>query len=62
MSWKIARWVIAPEDEVRRVANGLGRTLVYDAKNRPLILFDNEYTLRSTVSKETKLEYLDVAP
>ncbi|HEX6590108.1 MAG TPA: peptide chain release factor 3 [Longimicrobiales bacterium] len=62
MSWKIARWVVGPEEDVRRVANGLGRALVYDAKNRPLLLFDNEYTMRNTMSKETSLQYHDVAP
>jgi peptide chain release factor 3 len=62
LSWKIARWVVGPESEAQRVANGMGKTLVYDAKNRPLILFDNEWTLRNTTGKEKGLEYLDIAP
>jgi peptide chain release factor 3 len=36
--------------------------VVFDAKNRPLILFESEWSLRHTTEKERDLEYHDIAP
>lgn len=55
LPWSFARWVL-------RVAGGHGRTLVYDSRNRPLILFDSEWSLQHTTSRETALRFHDVAP
>jgi peptide chain release factor 3 len=62
LSWSHARWVTGSEEDIRRVGGASGRMLVYDAKQRPLILFDSEWSLRHTMSRETSLEYHDVAP
>ena len=63
LSYTQARWVEGPEAEVRRVGlGGYGRSLVFDAKGRPLILFDSEWTLRTTVEREKELKFHDVAP
>jgi hypothetical protein len=35
---------------------------VYDSRGRPLILFENSYTLRSVTERETKLTFHSVAP
>jgi peptide chain release factor 3 len=63
MSYRFARWVEGPIAEIERVANGgYGRTLVYDSKQRPLILFDSEWTMKSTIEREKALAFHDVAP
>jgi peptide chain release factor 3 len=62
LPWTHARWVTGPENEIQRVASNPGRWLVYDARQRPLILFDSEWTLQHTMSRDTQLEYHDVAP
>jgi len=35
---------------------------VYDAKQKPLVLFDSEWTMRTTVDREKTIAFYDVAP
>ncbi|MBV9772751.1 MAG: peptide chain release factor 3 [Gemmatimonadetes bacterium] len=63
LSYHHARWVEGPEADVRRVATeGYGRTMVFDSKERPLILFDSEWTMKTTIEREKDLKFHDVAP
>jgi peptide chain release factor 3 len=62
MSFVAARWVVAPRAEVERLAGGHGRMLVYDAKQAPLVLFDSEWTMRTTIDREKTIAFHDVAP
>ncbi|HET6228682.1 MAG TPA: peptide chain release factor 3 [Longimicrobiaceae bacterium] len=63
MSFRFARWVEGPLAEVERVATGgYGRALVYDSKHKPLILFDSEWTMKTTIDREKDLAFHDVAP
>jgi peptide chain release factor 3 len=62
MSYVAARWVEAPPAEVDRLAGGHGRMLVYDAKQKPLVLFDSEWTMRTTIDREKAIAFHDVAP
>lgn len=62
MSYTQARWVTGPEDEIERVGRAHGRLLVYDAKNNPLILFEDAWSLRAAVTHEGMLTYLESAP
>ncbi|MBB4636154.1 peptide chain release factor 3 [Longimicrobium terrae] len=62
MSYTGARWVDGPIREIERLAHGHGRMLVYDAKQKPLVLFDSEWTMRTTVDREKDLVFYDVAP
>lgn len=62
LGWQHARWVTGPENEIRRVADGATRILVYDANHNPLILFDSDWTLRHTLDKHTGITFHDVAP
>jgi peptide chain release factor 3 len=63
MSYRHARWVEGPMPEIERVANGgYGRALVYDSKEKPLILFDSEWTMKTTIDREKELRFHDVAP
>ena len=62
MSFVAARWVDGPRAEIDRLASGHGRMLVYDAKQKPLVLFDSEWTMRTTVDREKTIAFYDVAP
>jgi peptide chain release factor 3 len=62
MSYRYARWVQGPAADIRALSGGHGRTLVYDAKEAPLVLFDSEWTLRTTTEREKALTFHDVAP
>jgi peptide chain release factor 3 len=62
MSFVAARWVDAPKAEIDRLAAGHGRMLVYDAKQKPLVLFDSEWTMRTTIDREKAIAFYDVAP
>jgi peptide chain release factor 3 len=57
-----ARWVTGADSHIERLAGSTGRWLVYDAKNRPLLLFESEWTMRHTVERHPDLEFHDVAP
>ncbi|MFW6199632.1 MAG: peptide chain release factor 3 [Gemmatimonadota bacterium] len=57
-----ARWVTGPDEEIRRLGSAYDRALVYDSKDRPLILFKNEYALRSTMEREDTVAFHEVAP
>jgi peptide chain release factor 3 len=62
LQWRHARWVTGPDSDIARIGNGLGRMLVFDARHRPLILFESEWSLRHALAQEQSLEYHDVAP
>jgi peptide chain release factor 3 len=62
MSARYPRWVAGPEEEIARVARERNLLRLYDAKGNPLLLFEDAWTLRWTVERETGLQYFDVAP
>jgi peptide chain release factor 3 len=57
-----ARWVTGPAAEIERLGSSAGRSLVYDAKHRPLLLFESEWTMRHTIDRHETLQFHDVAP
>jgi peptide chain release factor 3 len=61
LPYKLARWVEGPSEDIDRLGGGIGRTLVYDSKERPLVLFESEWSLRSAMEKETRVRFFDVA-
>jgi peptide chain release factor 3 len=62
LSFVAARWVEGDAAEIERLAGGHGRMMVYDARQAPLVLFDSEWTMRTTVEREKTLRFHDVAP
>ncbi len=62
LGWRHARWVTGPEKAIKEAANGHGRTMVYDAKGRPLLLFETEWTLRYAQEKAPEVQFHDVSP
>ncbi|MEK9500197.1 peptide chain release factor 3 [Gaopeijia maritima] len=58
-----ARWVVGPQKDIDRVAAGYDRAQVTDSRDRPLILFQSEWSLQRTVENERgTLEFHSVAP
>jgi peptide chain release factor 3 len=57
-----ARWVTGDSAEIERLGGTTGRWLVYDSRNRPLLLFESEWTMRHTIERHADLEFHDVAP
>ena len=62
LSARFPRWVTGPAPEIERIARDRGRTLLYDAKGNPLILFDDAWGLRWALERETAVVFHDVAP
>jgi peptide chain release factor 3 len=63
LSYRHARWVTGDPEQIREAGTrGYGRTLVHDSKGRPLILFDSEWTMKTTIEREKDLRFFDVAP
>jgi peptide chain release factor 3 len=48
--------------DIERVSGGIGRSLVFDSKDRPLILFESSWSLRTVTEKEPTLTFHDIAP
>jgi peptide chain release factor 3 len=61
MPYGHARWVTGDRSEIDRLGGTAGRSLVFDAKNRPLLLFDSEWTMSHTVERHPDLQFHDVA-
>jgi len=62
ISMRFPRWVTGPAEAIDRVASLRGRLRLYDAKGNPLLLFEDEYGLRSSLEKDKELTFHDVAP
>ncbi|HET8655600.1 MAG TPA: peptide chain release factor 3 [Longimicrobiaceae bacterium] len=62
LSYKHARWVEGPRAAIDELASGIGRTLVFDAKERPLLLFESEWALRTAQEKWKEIAFHDIAP
>jgi peptide chain release factor 3 len=57
-----ARWVTGPQERIDRVGGAYGRRTVEDADGFPMILFDTEWSLNTTVKDEPELTFHDVQP
>jgi peptide chain release factor 3 len=62
LPYRFARWVEGPAHDIEQLASGIGRSLVYDSKERPLLLFESEWSLRTAVEKGTGVQFRDIAP
>ena len=60
--FKYPRWLTGPEAEIERVLDWHGHMRLYDTKGNPLVLFENEWALKSALNRETKVVFHAVAP
>ena len=56
------RWITGSEAAVAKAGREMGRTLLYDAKGQPLLLFDSEWQMRWAVDNEKDIQLFDIAP
>ena len=61
-SARYPRWVTGPRDAIERVAKEAGRTLLFDAKGHPMILFESEWPMKWTIDHEKSLTFHEFAP
>lgn len=57
-----ARWVVGPEQEVKKLSSAAGRRLVEDVDGHPMVLFDSEWTLKRSVDQAEETTFHDVQP
>jgi len=62
VSGRYPRWVVGAAAEIERLAQDPGRTLLYDARGTPLILFDSQWGMRWALDHERSVAFHDVAP
>jgi peptide chain release factor 3 len=62
LPFRLARWVVGPEGEISRAAAVRDRSLVYDSKGQPLLLFTSEWALRVAIERSESLTFHEVAP
>jgi peptide chain release factor 3 len=62
LPYKFARWVEGPATTIDLLASGTGRSLVFDSKERPLLLFESEWSLRTAQEKGDGVQFHDIAP
>ncbi len=62
IGYRFPRWVTGPAAAIERAGNARGRLRLYDTKGAPLLLFENEWSLRWALENEKELKFHDVAP
>jgi len=62
ISARYPRWVTGPIAEIERAGAERGRMVLYDAKGHPMILFEEQWSLRWALEREQNLTFHDVSP
>ncbi len=62
IAFRHPRWVTGPDEAIERAAGVRGRLRLFDAKGHPVLLFENEWTLRTALELERNLQFFEVAP
>jgi peptide chain release factor 3 len=62
ISARYPRWVTGPKAEIERIARERDRTLLYDARGNPLMLFSDARAMRWATEREEKVQFHEVAP
>ncbi len=63
LPFRHARWVRGDDEAIDQLVEGRSRMRLFDAKGGSILLFEDEWALRSTLERvKGKLEFLDAAP
>ena len=62
ISARYPRWVTGSKAEIERIARERDRTLLYDARGNPLMLFSDARAMRWATEREEKVQFHEVAP
>ncbi len=62
MAFQYARWIV-PEDATPELPQYFNETIkTTDSLDRPVVLFENQWTLQRVEEKNPKVQFLDIAP
>ncbi|NBW64934.1 GTP-binding protein [bacterium] len=56
------RWITGSESDLARATRDPARTLLYDSKGQPLLLFENEWRMRWALDHEPGVTFHEVSP
>ena len=62
LSYRFPRWVVGKEEDIARVSRARGHLRLFDAKGNSVILFEDAWSLRSTLDHEREVVFYEVAP
>jgi len=62
LAFRHARWVRGSEAVIEQLAEGRNRMRLFDAKGASILLFEDDWALRHTLSDAKGLEFLEAAP
>ena len=62
LPFRCARWVTGPDEDIRRVGDGVGRKRVEDADGHPMLLFESAWSMEHTAAVEKSLHLQDIQP
>ncbi len=62
IGFRFPRWVVGPAAAIDRAAAVGGRLRLYDTNDHPVMIFENEWSLRTVQEFEKGLTFLEVAP
>ena len=62
LPFRFPRWVTGPDEEIQRLGESQDLSLLYDAKNHPVILFRDEWRLRWALERTSGLTFHEAAP
>ena len=56
------RWVTGPEAAMERASQQAGRLRLFDTRGNTLLLFENDFSLRWALERETDLSFTETPP
>ena len=59
---KYPRWITGPKAEVERLLHDRNRTVLYDFRGNPLILFEDQWAMRWLLEREKDVQFHETAP
>jgi peptide chain release factor 3 len=62
LPYRFARWVEGPAEVIHQLASGIGRSVVFDSRERPMLLFESEWSLRTAIDKAPDVKFHEIAP
>ena len=62
LPFRFPRWMTGPDEEIQRLGESQDLSLLYDAKNHPVILFRDEWRLRWALERTSGLTFHEAAP
>ncbi len=62
LPYRFPRWVTGPAEEIRKLTEAQDISLLYDAKNHPVVVFRDEWRLRWALERSGALTFHDSAP